>query len=328
MNREPLRAVTAQDRAAYARDGVVCLRKVLDQDWIESLKPNCVEARLHPEKFGLLPNLANPRFMARTMPEFREYAFNSPIGEAAGRVLGSSTIRFFFDEMFSKDPGSTNSTIWHCDRAGWPVTGQMVPSIWAPLTPISKANSLEVLAGSHRHDVLYWLFSPNALKMVRPEDRPVQPDIEALRGDPEMNFLSWDMEPGDLLILHPWVLHYNAGNPSPDWRLAVSTRVLGDDIRWAPRPECLSIAGISIDEMIEGEEPAGPLLPLIWSEDGRRDDTENYPRGFATSWKPDAYQRENERRAPKGGLLKRLRDTGGASPVPVEELKAAIREGA
>jgi ectoine hydroxylase-related dioxygenase (phytanoyl-CoA dioxygenase family) len=327
MNKHPLRPITDQDIAAYKRDGVVCLRNVLDQEWIESLKTNCLAARLHPERFGLLPNQGNPRYMARTMPEFREFAFHSPIAEAAARVMQSRTIRFFFDEMFSKEPQSTNSTIWHNDRPGWPVTGQMVPSIWVPLTPITKANSLEVLAGSHRHDVLYWLFSPNALKMVRPDGRPGHPDVEALRQDPKMNFMSWDMDPGDILILHPWVLHYNAGNPTDEWRLALSTRVFGDDIRWAPRPDCLNIAGISLDEMIEGEAPAGPLLPLIWSEDGSRDDTQSYPHGFATIWSSEAYERERTRRAAAtGGFVKRLKDVGGPTPVRIEDLKAAIRQ--
>jgi hypothetical protein len=33
-----------------------------------------------------------------------------------------------------------------------------------------------------------------------------------------------------------------------------------------------------------GERPDGPLCPLVWSEDGHRGSTENYPRGFATRW--------------------------------------------
>ena len=48
--------------------------------------------------------------------------------------------------------------------------------------------------------------------------------------------------------------------------------------------DCLNIAGVSFDEMIEGEPPGGDLFPLLWSADGRRDDDSRYPRGFATSW--------------------------------------------
>ncbi|MEL7030416.1 MAG: hypothetical protein AAGL49_14680, partial [Pseudomonadota bacterium] len=92
----------------------------------------------------------------------------------------------------------------------------------------------------------------------------------------------------------PWTLHYSAGNTSDDWRIAVSIRVFGDDIRWAPRPDCVNLAGVSFDEMIEGEKPAGSHFPLLWSEDGRRDGDAHYPRGFATSWSETQMGTVNE----------------------------------
>jgi hypothetical protein len=160
-----------------------------------------------------------------------------------------------------------------------------------PLTPIVKANSLEVLAGSHKNDVLYWNSTANSRQMVKPEGRKPIPDGEAVRNNPNFTFLSWEMEPGDALLIHPWVLHYSSGNPTDNWRIAISVRPLGDDIRWDPRPECVNMAGISFDEMIPGEKPQGVMTPLIWSEDGRKDDTSRYQRGFATSWDKDAFAR-------------------------------------
>ena len=67
--------------------------------------------------------------------------------------------------------------------------------------------------------------------------------------------------------------------------------MFGDDVRWSPRPDCLNIAGVSFDEMIEGEKPGGDLFPLLWSADSARDDDSRYPRGFATSW---AAQRRDD----------------------------------
>lgn len=283
FNQSPLEPVTTDDVEIYERDGVVCLRRVLDQDWIESLLPVARRIVVDKEDVGLLPTLPG-RYMARRIPEFRRLVFESALGEASGRILQSKEIRFFFDEFFAKEPRSDAKTIWHTDRMGWPVRGTMVPSLWLPLTPISPDNSLECIAGSHTQDKRYWLFSPNARKMIKPDDRPAHPDCEPLRDDPSVRFLSWAMEPGDLLIIHPWTLHYSGGNASDDWRIAVSIRVFGDDITWAPRPDCVNLAGVSFDEMVEGDRPAGPLFPLLWSADGRRDGGENYPRGFATTW--------------------------------------------
>ncbi len=283
LNRHPLREITQQDIDDYARDGVVCLRRVLDPAWIELLEPIAREVIIDHKDVGLLPTIPG-RYMARCIEQYRRFIFESPIAEAAGAVMQSKEIRFFFDEFFAKPPQSDAKTLWHCDRMGWPVTGTMVPSLWIPLTPIVKANSLEVLAGTQHDDVPYWLFSPNARKLIKPDDRVSHPDIESRRGEAGLRFLTWDMDPGDMLIVHPWVLHYSGGNPTDDWRVAISERVFGDDIRWAPRPDCVNLAGVSLDEMLDGEKPEGSHFPLLWSEDDRADDDSQYPRGFSTRW--------------------------------------------
>ncbi len=294
LNRSPLRAVSQQDIDSYERDGAVVLRDVCNRDWIDMLLP--VAKRIAADKvdIGLLPSYPG-RYMARVNPEFRQLAFHSPLAEAACQVMRSSEAHFFFDEMFVKAPNSAEKTIWHTDRMGWPVSGRMVPSLWMPLTPITRENSLECIAGSHTQDVRYWLFSPNARKMIKPDDRAPHPDGEAMRNDPDVRFLTWDMQPGDLLVVHPWTLHYSAGNPAPDWRIAVSIRIFGDDIRWDPRPDCVNLAGVSFDEMVVGERPQGPLCPLVWSADGRRDDCDAiYPREFATRWDRSREAQINE----------------------------------
>ncbi len=310
LNKRPLREVTQQDIDDYARDGVVCLRSVLDRDWIDLLEPIAREVIIDKKDVGLLPTIPG-RYMARCIEEYRKFLFESPIAEVAGQVMQSKEIRFFFDEFFAKPPQSDAKTLWHCDRMGWPVTGTMVPSLWIPLTPIVKANSLEVLAGTQHDDVPYWLFSPNARKMIKPDDRVPHPEIESKRGDPNLRFLSWDMDPGDMLIVHPWVLHYSAGNPTDDWRVAISERVFGDDIRWAPRPDCVNLAGVSFDEMLDGERPEGSHFPLLWSEDGRADGDAHFPQGFATRWPKQEMAGVNEYKAFKA--LKVKEDAGELS---------------
>ena len=33
------------------------------------------------------------------------------------------------------------------------------------------------------------------------------PDFEERRDDPDLTFLGWEMEPGDILVLHPFTNH-------------------------------------------------------------------------------------------------------------------------
>ena len=315
FNRRPLRDITDEDRETYARDGTVCLRRVFNQDWIAALLPIARRVIVDKEDFGLLPNVPGI-WLARKIPEYRELAFNSPLGEACGKTIGSKKIRFFLDQVFAKAPNSQAKTVWHSDRGGWPVRGSMVPSFWMPLTPILKENCLEVIAETHRNDVVYWNMTANSRKMIKPDDRLNVPAGEEVRNNPDYRFLTWDMEPGDALLVHPWCLHYSSGNPTDDWRIAVSIRVFGDDIVWDPRPECINVAGISLDEMIPGEKPMGPLVPLIWSEEGFKDIIDSYPRGFATAWSADARERLEREKGQRKSYEEEVKERGGPSMVP------------
>ena len=88
MNRRPLRPISDEDIEAYRRDGAVCLRKVFDQDWIDALLPIAQAMVIEKRDFGLLPHRP-VNFMSRVITEFRDLAFDSPMGEACGRTLQS-----------------------------------------------------------------------------------------------------------------------------------------------------------------------------------------------------------------------------------------------
>jgi hypothetical protein len=64
LNTEPLRAITDEDRETYARDGAVCLRKVFDPEWIESMTPVARRISVDEEDVGLLPSTPG-RYMSR-----------------------------------------------------------------------------------------------------------------------------------------------------------------------------------------------------------------------------------------------------------------------
>ena len=269
MNKEPLTPVTEAHCEAYARDGVVCLRGMFDQAWIDLLRPEAEAVRK-----GTVPRLSGnfgDMHLWHRSEVFRRYVFESPAGEIVGRTMRSKEVRFFFEKLWFKEPRSDKATPWHTDRMSFPVDGGMVPSFWMALTPITKANSLECVAGSHTDATAYWNWTHNGSRMIRPDDRPDFIDYNLRRDDSALTFLSWDMEPGDCLLIHPWCYHYSCGNPLDQWRVALSTRWLGDDVTWNPRPESINLPGISFGEMVEGAKPQGPLVPLIWSEDGRQE---------------------------------------------------------
>jgi hypothetical protein len=303
MNKHPLRPIAPADIDAYARDGVVCLRQVFDRDWVDLLLGAWAKIRAdidagkpiyHLPKAFLErdPKLAaeiaaadDParktdkaktgftgcKYMWHWDPAFRRFALEGPGGEAVGRVMGSNTVRFYWDQMFVKDAGCKVKTYWHADFPAWPVTGEMVPSLWIALTPIGKESCVETVAGTHRDMTFQWPRSFNARKEAwDKEKRPDFIDYEKLRDDPAIRFLAFDMEPGDAILIHPRVHHGGGDNPDAARdRIAISTRWFGDDIAWDPRPEAVNTPGLPHAEMTPGARPGDrpgddALFPVVW----------------------------------------------------------------
>ena len=135
--------------------------------------------------------------------------------------------------------------------------------------PLTRAESLEVIPGSHRST----MFNPsnfNPHDETDPKWKNTKaerlPDIEKNRD--RFNIVSWDFEPGDVLILHPGVLHGGAGIDNGRRRRTLSIRFFGDDAVYDPVPEGLPSPpfwGVS-----ETHRPGDPLrhgwFPLIRGE--------------------------------------------------------------
>lgn len=237
--------LTKADVETYAADGAVCLRGVYDPQVVAQLLRAWDRVSADPLASGLIPPGAEHREIgdraniisrpSYAVGAFRDFIRASPAPALLGALLSAREIGFYWDTIFEKRPGSTFETSWHTDAGATAVLGNTMVNVWTPLTPVSRESSLEILAGSHTNDVLYWPRSPNGVNLERPPDRMWCPDYETARDDPTNRFISWDMEPGDILLLHLKTAHYSRGNPTPHRRVAYATWWYGDDVVWDPR---------------------------------------------------------------------------------------------
>ncbi len=179
MNRSPLEPVTAEHIETYRRDGVVLIRNMLDAEWLRTMQQAIAEVTERPAEFGVLgPShgaMTSVCFMWRKPGAFRDYVFNSPIGEVVGRVIGANSIRVYHDHLFVKPPRSPKIMQWHCDETAWPVRGEMAPNIWTAFSPVNAENGrIEYVAGFHRHCVergLHFGFRPDQARRALPRLR-------------------------------------------------------------------------------------------------------------------------------------------------------------
>ena len=204
---------------------------------------------------------AGPRFFSTTFlaaedARFRNFALGSVLPDVAGQIMRTRDVRFFYDQLFIKEPGTTSVTAWHNDLPYWPLRGDDIVSLWVALTPVdARSSGVQYIAGSHRWRTMFQAITPDKdPAFMDPSLRPAPNYSDpAVRG--EETLLSWDLEPGDVLVHHPLTAHGAAGNANAERiRIGLSIRYIGDDARWDPRRYVMSLP--IAPEVADGAYPA------------------------------------------------------------------------
>mgnify|MGYP001813410397 FL=1 len=236
--------VTDEVRAEYDRNGVVMIDGALDADWLLlielGLQRVMRNAGQQKHRFfeGQAGEFVETVRNTEVTPELQRLMYDSPIADVIGALIGSTNIWLYSDEFFVKEGGGCARTPWHQDTPYWPLAGNQIASMWISLDPLTQAECLEYVPGSHRGTV-YDGFNPADVGAdpTRPfygAEFPPLPDIEADRDS--WAIVSWDISPGDVIVAHPSVLHGGGPTGADGRRRALTVRCYGDDIVYAERP--------------------------------------------------------------------------------------------
>ncbi|UQA56312.1 phytanoyl-CoA dioxygenase family protein [Polyangium aurulentum] len=275
MNHRPPRPILEDEIRAYEEDGVVCLEGMFDEAWCEralaatrrllesgASSPGIPRIVTHP---GSDARFYANVYMSRFDEDFRALARESPAPEIAATLMRVEAARFFYDQLFVKEPGAAAPTFWHHDLPFWPFRGDHLISLWIALTPVTRESSgVEYLLGSHRWPKFYRPRTQDDSPAFANPDLEPCPDFGERRGDPELRFRSWDLRPGDVVCHHPLTVHGAGGNASAtELRAGVSIRYLGTDVQWDPRPYTLRVGQLA--GIAPGEYPADDeQFPVVW----------------------------------------------------------------
>jgi ectoine hydroxylase-related dioxygenase (phytanoyl-CoA dioxygenase family) len=265
---KPPRPIALEEREAYERDGVCCLREIVPGAWLSYLAEAVEEAMASPGPHAeeYTPRGAAGRFfgdleLAQRLPKFRRFALESPAAEIAGRIMGASRVNFFYDQLLVKEPGTRERTPWHQDQPYWAVSGRQVCSLWLPLDRVSEDVGVEYLCGSH----LWPEFSPYHFKdrtLYEGTGLPALPDIDAARE--RYRIARFGMEPGDVLVFQAMIVHGSPGNASASRRRALATRWTGDDARYRRRRGEVAIP-TQDPGLADGARLDSERFPLVWT---------------------------------------------------------------
>ena len=261
-----MRAITAAERETYERDGVVCLRNIFPQAWLEFLAAAVDEAMANPGPHAEeYERAGGGRFfgdleMAERLPSFRRFVLESPAAEIAGRMMGATRVNFFYDQLLVKEPGTAARTPWHQDQPYWAVSGRQVCSLWLPLDPVPEDVSVEYVCGSHRWPE----YNPAHFSdgsAYAGTGLPALPDVETERS--KHRIAAFGMQPGDLLAFQAMIVHGAPGNRGAHRRRALSTRWTGDDARYCVRRGEVVIPS-SNPGLRHGDRLDCGRFPLVW----------------------------------------------------------------
>jgi ectoine hydroxylase-related dioxygenase (phytanoyl-CoA dioxygenase family) len=280
MNSELIQPISREAIEQYEADGVVCIRGQFDQDWVNLMRDACVGTMNNPKaKSREVDDADDPGYyfvsshMARQDEIFHRFVIESPAAEIAARVMQLDEVRFFYDQLFIKDPGTRAPTPWHNDQPFWNFAGANIASVWLALTPVSAATSgLVYVAGSHRWNKLYRAITPDYDEAFLDESLELCPQFHDEFDNPAYRFLSWDMEPGDVLVHHPMVVHGSGRNDSTDQRrVALSCRYFGGDAIWTERKTGFRVPGANRSPYIVFGQPPrdDTVFPIAWQSQGR-----------------------------------------------------------
>ncbi|TLY61906.1 MAG: phytanoyl-CoA dioxygenase [Gammaproteobacteria bacterium] len=257
---------------AFHGDGAVVLRQLLEEHEVELLRAGIDENLAHPSPRAKVASApGDPGFFLEDFwcwqdnERYREFIFASALGEVGARLMRSTTARLYHDHMLTKEPGTRQRTPWHQDQPYYNISGWQNCSFWIPVDPVSRESTLEFVAGSHRGPWLMPRSFVDAQARWFPEGALAElPDIDADRS--RHRLLGWELRPGDAVCFHMLTLHASGGVGAGDSRRRVfSVRLLGDDIRHAPRSWKTSPDFPGLVEALPADAPLQhPLFPLLW----------------------------------------------------------------
>ena len=228
--------MNALERAAeeYATQGFAIIRNAIPKDLLQETRAH-VEwltqkyPDLRPEHFHH-PLIRNDAFWVRLVTEPR-------LAEIGKHFLGPD-IACFTAHYICKPPIDGQPVLWHQDGAYWKLSPMQALTVWLAVDESTSENGcLRIIPGSQE------------IPLYQPSPRTDTPNMLYSAADEELvqrwaderGIVDIELNPGDVSIHHPHILHCSEANKSPKRRcgldigyITTSTRISSDGLYLDP----------------------------------------------------------------------------------------------
>jgi phytanoyl-CoA hydroxylase len=220
---------------AYREDGYVVFRDVLDPDLLAEVDAHVDWlGRRHPELRG--EQLGHE--LMRDDPFWVRLVSDDRLLDIAELFVGPD-IALFASHYISKPAYSGQPVLWHQDGSFWPLEPMAVVTLWLAVDRSAPENGcVRVVPGSHEWDLA-------AMREAGEVDNVLGKEI-AVDVD-ESAAVDIVLEPGDVEVHHPNIVHGSNANTSPRRRCGLTIRYIPTSTRItdpeSPYPSAFHLRG-------------------------------------------------------------------------------------
>lgn len=267
-----VRALTQEEIATFRRDGVVHVKRLIDPECVDELLAAADDWALSPtqyaEQMAKQGSFLEGREIWPHQPAFKRYVFDSALAEQAASAMGAQEARFYFDHLFLLAANTAkDSYYWHQDLPYWACDGQQICSFWLALTSNGvDSGALEfVLDTDKGHIYLPAPFGDEDDSGYQTEATEVIPVPDYHLQRDRYRIVTFDITAGDALLFNARIMHSSRGNHSlTQRRVAYSTRWIGEDMVFRPRPGYQDPVTLPRQPLDAGASLAIDQFPKVW----------------------------------------------------------------
>jgi hypothetical protein len=252
--------VTEEQVRTLEEDGVVLIRGVFDEEWVEYLRKATAYQVDHPHFWAFAGTASKlydyiQRNVWQTNRAFANFYYHSAMGDVLRQCGRTSEIRVSTD-LLMVNPNKGFK--WHQDNQNGPITPEEGIRFWITMDETPKDYGAPVyLKGSHRNGVV----NPQAV-FVDIAD----PGLSEY--SPRDNWLEFRTQPGDMLVWHPKTIHKIDGPEDGIW--TTYRRVLGGTVAKAgtvyhdKRGTGGVLSDLGRHGMEDGDALKSPFFPIVY----------------------------------------------------------------
>ncbi|MBL7979072.1 MAG: phytanoyl-CoA dioxygenase family protein [Bacteroidetes Order II. Incertae sedis bacterium] len=202
----------------YENDGYLIFRNALSESlaqetcdhvfWLLDRYPGTRPEQLHHNM------LVNDPFIWRLAGDER-------LLDIAAQFIGDE-VALFAAHYIAKAPKTGQKVLWHQDGSYWPLEPMEVVTLWLAATPSTPENGcMRIIPGTHHDKLVSW----EELRKHDDGDNVLGSGLDPQSID-ESQAIDLVLQPGDVSVHNPNIIHGSEPNHSDQWRIGLTLRYI------------------------------------------------------------------------------------------------------